>query len=430
MTKSRRHNPWLWIPSLYTAEEIPLAMVTFVALLMFVQMGVSLSLSTLYSAVLFLPCILKPFFKSMVRQAAGYHRYLIAVESLLFVSFSLTALYLESYKSTDIGLLACMLVISSLCAWHELLGRMYYERMLYPRQQRLFRRTKTMAALSTNVLTYGLLIMFVGLIEIFFRQSDYHRTQSFSWAMLNYIVAGTMLLFTFANLLLIKRPHLYIPQRSESLTDSVRRELGVVRDTLRKPYVPLMVLTLFMLLLPQSLMFYTRVFFLLGTESEGGLNCSIQEVGFAQGAIGVIAFCLSLLIGRRMMQKIGDSRMFWYMVVSLTLSPVFYMAMSAHPLVGNMDALCCMTALAQLCFGFGINACIPFVRYMSGERYRNVTNNLYLPLVAACMIVPLAVSGVLYEWLGAQTYFLVNFICCPLAIIMAIVSKCGRRLFV
>lgn len=61
--------------------------------------------------------------------------------------------------------------------------------------------------------------------------------------------------------------------------------------------------------------------------------------------------------------------------------------------------------MAQVLFGFGLNACIPYVRYISGERYRSTINYLYIPLVAFVMLVPMALSGWLVDCLGFDHFF-------------------------
>ena len=49
---------------------------------------------------------------------------------------------------------------------------------------------------------------------------------------------------------------------------------------------------------------------------------------------------------------------------------------------------------------------MPFVRYISGERYRSTINYLYIPLVCLVMLLPMAASGWLVARLGFRTFFL------------------------
>ena len=175
-------------------------------------------------------------------------------------------------------------------------------------------------------------------------------------------------------------------------------------------------------------MFNPRVFFLLASSERGGLDCSFQDVGFAQGTIGVLAFSIGIALGRALMSRYGNRSMFGMTAVVLTLSPVPYMLMARQPQLDNMFLLCCMTFVAQLFFGFGLNVCRVYVPYISEQRYRNVTNFLYLPMVASLMVVPMAVSGWLCSELGYSTFFKLCVAIAPLAWVLLALCKTKKYL--
>ena len=174
-------------------------------------------------------------------------------------------------------------------------------------------------------MTYGVLIIIVGLLEIFFR--DIGK----AWAMENYLVAGVFLVLMLINIMTLHSPRIYNRYVYESVLDTVKAEIRIIDRIRQQPYITHTVVSLFFLLIPQALMFNTRVFFLLASVDDGGLNCSLQDVGFAQGTIGVIAFSTGIAIGRRAIRKAGEANMFWPMAITLTLSPFIYMAMAFYP---------------------------------------------------------------------------------------------------
>lgn len=409
MEKKQHIPPILWITSLFAAEEIPTAMVTFVSLLMFIQLGINHSVATVFNGLLFLPWVLKSFLRSKIRKAGNFKRNIHCVEICIFICLTLTAVYINDLKSNAIGLFLFMFFIAFFCAWHELLARMYYERMLHPVQQRGYNKIKVFVSQATMIMTYGVLIIFAGFLEIFFR--DIGK----AWAMENYLVAGVFLVFMTANIMLLHNPKVYNPYIHESVLCTVKAEIRIIDRIRQKPHITRILTGLFVLLMPQALMFNTRVFFLLAPARRGGLDCSLQDVGFAQGTIGVIAFSAGIAIGRRMIRTAGESKMFWFMAVALTLSPLLYMLMTFRQPVDNMPALCCMTFCSQIMFGFGLNVCMIFVRYISGERYRNTVSYLYVPLIAGIMLIPMSISGWLETLLGFRTFFIINSLCAPLA---------------
>lgn len=422
MVKKKTYSPWIWIPSLCVAEEIPAAVVMFVALLMFLQFGADEGMAALYSGGLFLPWVMKSYFYSKVRNAGLLERNLHRAELLMLVCLMGIAVYVSEAKVQDWLLFILLFALSCLCAWHELLSRLFYSKMLEPREQRLYGTTKMVSSQMTQVVTYGVLIIVAGFFEVFFR--SYQK----AWAMESSLVAGGFMIFCILNFIVLPRVQGRQPYRYESVADTVKNEWHIVSRIRQKPHIFAVLLSLFFLLLPQALMFNTRVFFLLASSERGGLDCSFQDVGFAQGTIGVLAFSLGIALGRSMMREYGNRSMFGVTAVVLTLSPVPYLLMALYPQIGNMLMLCCMTFVAQLFFGFGLNVCRVYVPYISEQRYRNVTNFLYLPMVASLMVVPMTLSGWLCMELGYQTFFKLCVAIAPVAWIVLWISRTKRYL--
>ena len=418
------HNPWLWIPTLCTVEEIPSTVVMYVALLMFLQFGADNALASLYSAMFFLPWVMKSYFYSKVRKAGAFKRSLHVVEVLMFLCLMGIAVYVSEADVQVWVLFLFLFLLSCLCAWHELLSRLYYSRMLRPQSQLVFMGTKLLSSQVAQVVTYGVLIIMAGGFEVFFR--SYQK----AWAMESSLVAGGFLVALVLNVIVLRNPKLVDRYRYETLARAVKNELHVLSRMRQKEHVFPVLLCFFFLLLPQALLFNTRVFFLLSSVEEGGLGCSVQDVGFAQGTIGVLAFSLGLAGGGLLMKRQGARSLFWPASFLLTLSPLSYTLMAHNPHPNQLLLLCCVTFFAQFCLGFGLNVSRLFVPYISELRYRNTTNFLTVPLVASLMVVPMALSGWLCAELGYRTFFLACVAIAPLAWILLIVCKTKQILLI
>ena len=173
----------------------------------------------------------------------------------------------------------------------------------------------------------------------------------------------------------------------------------------------MMAVSLFLLLLPQALMFHARVLFLLALPAEGGLGCSLQWVGLAQGTVGVIAFSIGLIVGHRLLSRSDAVSSFNRRLASMTfaigLSPLVYWLMTQYPPT-TLLWLCVATASAQFCFGYGLNATMPFLRHFFGNRYQETINYLYVPLITLLMLPAMAASGWLVTRLGFPDFFLID----------------------
>jgi PAT family beta-lactamase induction signal transducer AmpG len=391
-----------WIPTLFAAEAIPSAMITFVALLMFLQLGIGWDYCTLLCALLSLPWVLKSFVRQKVRQVGHFSLVLRGIELSIFIIITTLAFCCTSSVHRRILVFACLFVLCMLCAWHELAARMYYERMLRPREQRIFNGPKMFFSQASVVMTYGVMIVMVGFLEVFYHNR--RNAIALSWSSAIYLLAGFYLLLVLYNFFVLKPPHVGDAGRSQSIGGAVRAEMRVIDRIAHKPNWLVVILCLTLFLLPQSLMFYTRVLFLMATDAEGGLGCSLQWVGLAQGTVGVIAFSLGLGLGYRLNRS---RRLLWPQALAMPLSPMVYFVMTQYPPSG-LFPLCVATFAAQFCFGLGLNGCLVFIRYISGERYRSTINYLYIPLVSLVMLPALAVSGWLVERTGFATFFLID----------------------
>ena len=395
---------------------------------MLLQLGLAPAVATLCSALLFVPCVLKPLMRPWVIRVGHFRRQIHFVEALLFAGLVLLALsfgtnfslfsFHFSLKAQPFFVFLALMLVSLLCAWHELAARMYYERTLSPSFRRLLAVPKHICSQVAVIFTYGALIFFVGMLQVYFRQIRY------SWSLGCYVAAGLFLLFVFLHLMTL----------APSPTSVACAPLRSARDG-GQGWRGLPVLILFLLLLPQALMFYARVLYLYGAHVHGGLQCTIQEIGFAQGTIGVIAFSVGLFLSRRLLIKEEKAKrlkyemdnrgqavtstfhLFNFSTLSLVLSPFVYLGMTLCP-PQALWQLCLCTMTAQLLFGFGLGACRLPIRAISGTRYRDTVSMLQIPLVSAVMIVPMAVSGWMVEQLGYSTYFLVNALAAPVCLLL------------
>lgn len=394
---------WTWVLSLFAAGGIPTAIVSFVSLLVFVQCGCNYSLAALLYALLFLPSVLKSLVhplcltvKECKRQILMAQLLLLSVHYMLIVSFTVTS----NVKVVVFFLL--MLISASFCAWHELLAEHYYSNALTRYGRRALGGVKVFASLAAQVLTYGLLIVIAGNFQWYFRYMD--DTLSYSWAFVIGLVSVVMMICLLANLKMLVG--------NDACSDSVGNDRVLVfgmAELMSKlkgiwdKRMPIAVCTL--MLLPQSLLFATRLFFLLSDKDEGGLGCSLMDVGFAQGTVGVIAFSFGIVIGHFAIKRYGWKRAFPSLTVVLGLSPLFYFLMAIGCVSDGFFAVCVMTFLSQLCFGMGVNSCRMLAEHISGKKYSSTVNVLNIPLVALAMVLPIALSGVLLSCMGFERFF-------------------------
>lgn len=382
-----------WTITLFAANEIPSAVVTFVALIMFLQMNIGVALSTLFATILLLPWVAQPFMRRLLPGMGGDRWWLHLIEIILAGTMALFALTLRNGMWWTMLMLAW---ISTLSAWHDIMAKHYFMRRTMMAQETHHLVLRALSSQMSTVLTYGLMIMAVGVLQIYFRQ----RSQTYSWALGYYILAGAYLLMTLMNMLLL---------RNAGNTEITTTRQWPWQQKRWKEHL----IMLLLMLMPQGLMFYSRTVFLLAQPQEGGLGCTLQEVGFAHGTIGVIAFLTGVALGKGILNKWGENRTKWPLTICLGLSPAVYLTMT-HCKPEGVWMLSAYTLMAQLLFGIGLNACRRYIENLSGERYRNSVNPLYIPAISLCIVLPMALSGFLLERLDFKLFFMLDTLCAPI----------------
>ncbi len=392
--QSGKNYAWIWIPGLFASEAVVSATVTYVTLLMFVQFGASYFTASTLSALLLLPSVMKQ--KVLFKNKRNIHlkRFTIAMQVCLFIALLITAFTIKHSKHGLLLPFICILAVAVINALNEKSVANYYNNQLDRKQQNILGNYKFVTSQISFIVTYGILIIFVGLHEIVFRNIR------LAWAIEFYMIAGVLLLLLLANLILMKRPS---PNNAVNYRDIYPNANH--RKIRARNIRFLMIIS--MLLMPQALLFTTRVFFLMAHESDGGLGCTLQDVGFAQGTIGVIAFAIGTFSGQKLIRRFGSNKMFWILILPLIISPIFYLIMN-FVMIKQMLYICCMTFAAQFCFGFGLNICVVFINRSTDILEDNIINLIHNPIVVTTMFIPVACSGLLLQICGFKLFFIIN----------------------
>jgi len=260
------------------------------------------------------------------------------------------------------------------------------------------------------ILTYGALISLVGALQIFFRE------QRTAWTMGLYTLAGVLLILFFYHLFIL----FYFGQTETGESETAQPSASKKNTLLEGVSLWRYWIILFLMLLPQGLMFHARVLYLYDTHTKGGLECTMQEIGFAQGTVGVIAFSLGVALGHSLLRHYRHTWVLRLLGAALGISPAVYLFMTHFPPTSLITLSLC-TFLAQGFFGLGLSACYHMVSYVNKQHYSRSFNPLHIPIIAVCLVVPMALSGWLTTRLGYQTFFLADTLCAPLSWLAALI---------
>ncbi len=410
-------NAWRWIPSLYLIEGLPNALVVTVAVVMLKNLGLDNGLVALYTSMLYLPWVIKPFWSPFVDIFGSKRRWICAMQVALGASMGVVALSLAFQWWLAIAL-AGFWVAAFSSATHDIAADGFYLLALDRRQQAFFVGIRSTFYRLATLLASGGVVWLAGLLM--------NRGMAIApaWQM---IFAGLGLIFIFAAVW-----HQFeLPRPAADKISTAHTPAEIFRDfalTFKTFFArPNIVTALsFMLFyrLPEAFLGKMVQPFLLDSASEGGLGLSVQQVGVANGTCGVLGIVLGGIFGGIIMSRAGLKRCLWPMALALTLPSAFYCYLAAvQP--DNMVLICTGIAIEQFGYGFGFTAYMMYLmEFSKGGEFTTSHYAFSTGIMALGLMLPGLVAGHLQLAVGYPAFFaIVMLLCCATFVVTHLVRR-------
>ena len=305
-----RKSPWSWIPTLYVAEGLPNVIVMTVAVVMYMQLGMSDTDIALYTSWLGLPWVIKPFWSPFVDLYKTKRWWVLAMQALLGSSLAGVAFTLNASFWFQ-GTMACFFLMAFSSATHDIAADGYYMLELDEHQQAWFVGIRNTFYRLAVIFGNGVLIPLAGMLQLVFRNE-----LAFTWSLVFYGLAGLFLAVWLYHAYVMPRPA--SDQRHNTSASEVAH--GIVemfKAYFQKfPFRETVFAMLFLLFyrFPEALLTKMCATFLMRPGSEGGLGLSPQEFGLASGTVGLIGLTLGGILGGILASRDGLKRWLWPMV--------------------------------------------------------------------------------------------------------------------
>ena len=182
----KRRNPWYWIPTLYIAEGLPNVVVMTVAVVMYMQLGMTDTEIALYTGWLGLPWVIKPLWSPFVDLYKTKRWWVLAMQlllgsSLAGVGFTLNAPFWFQ------GTMAFFFLMAFSSATHDIAADGYYMLELNDHQQVWFVGIRNTFYRLAVIFGNGVLIPVAGLL-----QKSFPNQNAFTWSLVFYGLAMMM----------------------------------------------------------------------------------------------------------------------------------------------------------------------------------------------------------------------------------------------
>lgn len=420
--------PWWWIPTLYFAEGIPYFIVNNISVIMFAKMGVPNETMSLYTSLLYLPWVIKPFWSPFVDIIKTKRWWIILMQIVMSISFIALVLSLPhpsqqmiASKNTPVSMFTVMIILfyvtAIASATHDIAADGYYMLALKEEQQTFFVGIRSTFYRLSSIFGKGVLVMIAGLLEL--------RTGNIplAWSFAMVIIAIIFSIITLYHLFALPAPDADYCRNTKGGADIAKEFADAFVGFFKKKGI--IVALAFMLLyrFSEALMLKLVDPFFLDPVEKGGLGISTAKVGFINGTVGVIAMLSGGIAGGIAASKWGLKKVLWPMALSLTLPCFVYVYMSvAQP--SNLWLINACVAFEQLGYGFGFQAYMLYLIYFSAGEFKTSHYAICTGFMALGMMIPGIFAGYIWKWLGGYIgFFWFVMLCCLVTVVVTMLVK-------
>ncbi len=418
MEAKKKRSPWSWIPTLYIAEGLPNVVVMTVAVVMYMQLGMTDTDIALYTGWLGLPWVIKPLWSPFVDLYKTKRWWVLAMQLLLGSSLAGVAFTLNAPFWFQ-GTMSFFFLMAFASATHDIAADGYYMLELDDHDQVWFVGIRNTFYRLAVIFGNGVLIPLAGVLQTLFPGRE-----AFTWGLVFFGLAGLFLAIWLYHSYVM--PHAVADVRHGTSASEVARGILTAFRSFFQKLPPLQMIAPMLFLLfyrfPEALMLKMSVTFLMRSHEEGGLGLTMQEFGIASGTVGVVGLTLGGILGGMLAGRDGFKRWLWPMVCAITLPDIVYVYLS-YAMPQNLLLISSCLFVEQFGYGLGFTALTLYMLYFSKGAFQTSHYAFCTAISYLGLMLPGMVSGYLKDVLGYQLFFIVVMVLCTITFAVTLLIK-------
>lgn len=393
-----KKNPWFWIPSLYYAQGLPYIMVVEVSVIMYQNLDISNADIGLYTSLLYLPWIIKPFWSPLVENTKTKRWWTIGMQFVMGGAFAGVALVLLTPSFFAFSLIVLYLLALA-SATHDIAADGFYMIALNEEKQSFFVGIRSTFYRIAIISGKGLLVILAGYLIENGTEVDY------AWAVTFGILAVAMTVFAFYHTLSIPKPDDDVAEEFDTARDQLIAFFKVFADFFKKKQIWVALAFILFYRFAEGQLVKMGPPFFLDDVSAGGLGLSTSELGFIYGTIGVVALTIGGIIGGIVISRKGLKYWLWPMLIAMNVPNLVYVILAYYQ-PSSYTLISTFVAIEQFGYGFGFAAFLMFLIYIAQGENKTAHYAFGTGFMALGMLIPGSISGFMQEWLGYLDFFI------------------------
>ena len=418
---NKKRNPWSWIPTLYIAEGLPNVVVMTVAVVMYMQLGMTDTEIALYTGWLGLPWVIKPLWSPFVDLYKTKRWWVLAMQLLLGSSLAGVAFLLNAPFWFQ-GTMSFFFLMAFASATHDIAADGYYMMELDDHDQVWFVGIRNTFYRAAVIFGNGILIPVAG-----FMQEAFDNETAYTWSLVFYGLAGLFIAIWLYHSKVM--PHADADRPHDTNASEILVGVTTAFKSFFQKLPPLQMIAPMLFLLfyrfPEALMLKMSVTFLMRPNEEGGLGLSLQEFGLVSGTVGMIGLTLGGIMGGILAGRDGFKKWLWPMVCAITLPDIVYVYLS-YSMTSNLFVVSTCLFIEQFGYGIGFTALTLYMLYFSKGAFQTSHYAFCTAISYLGLMLPGMVSGYMKDALGYRLFFVVVTALCVITFLVASLIKVDK----
>ena len=389
--------------------------------MMLTRMGVPNGQMALFTSLLYLPWVIKPFWSPFVDLIKTKRWWIIAMQILLTATFvGLTLSFPDpssemiASQQTPISMFSIMLIFFWITAFasatHDIAADGFYMLALSQNDQALFVGIRSTFYRIATFFGQGAMLFIAGRLETSIGDIP------IAWKITFLITSGIFAIFTLWNIFFTPKAVADVArQHTEKNSSNI---LLIIKDFGRtfasyfqKPGIWLGITFILLYRLPEAFLVKMINPFLVDSRELGGLAMTTDDVGLAYGVISIFALTIGGILGGIYASKYGLRKSMWIMAAFLAL-PCFSYVFLATAQPTNFAVITAAIAFDQFGYGFGFTACMLYMIYVSEGEFKTAHYSICTAFMGLSMMIPGLVAGYIQEAIGYKYFFWMVMVCC------------------